>query len=187
VLATTDTPDAERDIDILFLGSLSSPNNVVGLRWYFNSVHPSVIAAIPDLRLVIAGRKPSQQLSEFISDAGAELICDPPEIAPLFARALVFFNPILHGSGVNIKTIDMLASGRPVVTTSKGARGLPSEVIAQLAVADAPNTFADRVIAAVLAARAGCGVQDRRELFEQVFGFRAVAAALASIEQEIAA
>jgi glycosyltransferase involved in cell wall biosynthesis len=173
--------EVARDTDLLFIGTLTSPNNIVGLRWYLETVHPRVRAAIPDVSLMIAGRRPSRKLAELVAQSGAELIADPPEAAPIFARARVMLNPILHGSGVNIKTIDMLATGRPVVTTTKGARGLPTDVVAELSVADDPVPFADAVIAAIRDARAGTPSADRHELMERIFGTKAVARALAPL------
>ena len=96
-------------------------------------------------------------------------------------RARVMMNPILHGSGVNIKTVDMLATGRTVVTTTKGARGLPAEVVAELRTDDTPEGFADLIVAAVRDARAAAGGTDRAALVQRIFGAQAVADALAQV------
>jgi glycosyltransferase involved in cell wall biosynthesis len=181
ILATAAAPDAARDIDLLFMGSLSSPNNIAGLEWYFDAVHPLVGERLGAHRLMIAGRRPPAALAQRVAAAGAELVADPRDAAPLFARARVMMNPILHGSGVNIKTVDMLATGRTVVTTTKGARGLPAEVVAELRTADTPEGFADLVVEAVRAARAEAGGADRAALVQRIFGAQAVADALAEV------
>lgn len=170
------------DIDLLFIGGLTSPNNIAGLNWYLELVHPRVAAAIPDIAATIAGRQPSPNLVERARRGGVSIIADPIEAAPLLARSRVMLNPILHGSGVNIKTIDMLATGQPVVTTHKGARGLPRDVVDELDVADGPDNFASAVITAVRSARAGMSRPDRNALVERVFGVGAVAAALSNFE-----
>lgn len=182
VLATAGSPAAARDIDLLFVGSLVSPNNVAGLEWYADAVHPRVTAAIPDLSVTIAGRAPSPALAKRLGAAGLTLVADPADLGPLFARSRVMLNPILHGSGINIKTVDMLATGQRVVTTPKGARGLPAEVVAELDVADDAAAFAERTIDAVRAARGGRAGGDRAALIDRVFGVRAVARALAPFE-----
>lgn len=181
ILAAGRNKSVIRDIDLLFVGSLSSPNNIVALQWYLRSIHPLVAAELPDVRLLIAGRAPSTELTAQVRAAGAELIADPADVAPLFARGRVMLNPILHGSGMNIKTVDMLATGRPVVTTAKGARGLPDVVKVELEIVDDPVIFANTTIKAVTRARAGKAIEgDRRlALIERVFGHAAVAAALA--------
>lgn len=168
----------KRTIDLLFLGSLSSPNNVAGLFWFVNEIHPLVKAQHPDIRVVVAGRRPGNELAELLKGAGIELVADPIDAAPLYAEARVMMNPILHGSGVNIKTVDMLASGRPVVTTAKGARGLPGEVVRTLRIATSAQEFAKMVVGAVSGARAGEGGDDRRAMMDELFGTAAVEAAL---------
>lgn len=178
ILATASSPPAGRTIDLLFIGGLGAPNNRAGLDWYFRAVHPHIIREIPDLHVTIAGRAPGPDLQARILRAGAELIADPVAVAALYGRARVMFNPILHGSGVNIKTVDMLATGRPVVTTSKGARGLPGRLGAELTVADGEKPFADALVAAVLEARRGCGSADRATTIRDVLGRDIVARAL---------
>ena len=42
----------------------------------------------------------------------------------LLAAADVALNPVLHGSGTNLKVIEYLAAGVPVVSTAFGIRGL---------------------------------------------------------------
>lgn len=181
ILAAANGPDSSRSTDLLFLGSLSSPNNIKGLDWYLTNVHPRVVAALPDVTLKIAGRRPGVPLTKRLATLGIPLLADPPEAATLYAAARVMINPILHGSGVNIKTVDMLATGRPVVTTQMGARGLPAEVVAQLIVADDCEAFADAVVAAVVQSRLGSAGNDRAQLMHRVFGSSAVAAALSEI------
>lgn len=167
-----------RDIDLLFVGSLSSPNNQAGLAWYQREVHPILREALPDVRVLIAGRAPPARFSATLAEAGIDVLPDPAEVTPLFARARVLMNPIHHGSGVNIKTIDMLASGRPVVTTTKGARGLPPAVADHLIVADDARTFATALTEAIAAARIGHDPRDRDALIDTHFGQAAVAHAL---------
>ena len=181
ILATAAAPEAARDIDLLFMGSLSSPNNIAGLEWYFERVHPLVAERLGAHRLTIAGRRPPAALAQRVAAAGAELGAAPRDAAPRVARARVMMNPILHGSGVNIKTVDMLATGRTVVTTTKGARGLPAEVVAELRTDDTPEGFADLIVAAVRDARAAAGGTDRAALVQRIFGAQAGADALAQV------
>ncbi len=167
-----------RDIDLLFVGSLSSPNNQAGLAWYLHEVHPRLRAALPDVRVLIAGRAPPPQVLRKLAEAGIETLPDPATIAPLFARARVLMNPIHHGSGVNIKTIDMLASGRPVVTTTKGARGLPPVVADRLILADDAPAFATALVTAIASVRSGREPDDRGALIDTHFGQTAIGRAL---------
>ena len=180
-----EVPFAEPGFDLLYVGGLGNPANREGIMWFLRAVWPRVRAVLADASLAVAGRAPDAGLRAAVEAAGGRVIADPAEVAGLWALGRVMVNPVRHGSGVNIKTIDMLASGRAVVTTGVGARGLPGEVVAELCVADGAEAFAAAVVAAVLAARGGGEMRDRGALMARVFGLGAVAAALA--EWEVAA
>lgn len=172
-------PGGEAGCDLLYVGGLNNPANREGVLWFLRAVWPRVRAVVPDVSMVIAGRAPDAGLRAAVEAAGVRLVADPDDADALWAEGRVMVNPVRHGSGVNIKTIDMLASGRAVVTTGVGARGLPGEVVAALCVADGAEEFAAAVVAAVRAARDGARGCDRGALMADVFGPGAVAAALA--------
>lgn len=143
ILATAQHSDIARDIDFLYVGGLISPNNVDGLRWFIDYVNPLIRERVPKAKVVVAGRSPSPDLSAILSANGIEVIANPEQVDKLFARARVLFNPIFHGSGVNLKIVDMMGSGRPLVTTNKGARGLPTDLLQMITVTDDPVEFAE--------------------------------------------
>jgi glycosyltransferase involved in cell wall biosynthesis len=125
------------DIDVLYVGSLNGPNQVQGLRWFVREVAP----LLPGLRLVLAGRDPAPLLLEDAKRAGVEVVANPPDIAALYRRSRVLVNPVWFGSGVHIKMIEMLSTGRPVVSTPVGVRGLSPSLAADVAVARSPSEF----------------------------------------------
>ena len=49
-----------------------------------------------------------------------------PLLLDLYAAADLAINPVRIGSGTNIKMLDYMAAGLPVVTTDVGARGIAS-------------------------------------------------------------
>lgn len=49
------------------------------------------------------------------------------DISPYFKVADIAINPMISGSGTNLKMLDYLASGIPVISTAFGARGLEVE------------------------------------------------------------
>ena len=56
--------------------------------------------------------------------AGVLLTGPLPDLGPWFAAADCCVNPMTTGSGANVKILDYLARGLPVVTTPFGARGI---------------------------------------------------------------
>ena len=140
--------ESSRDIDLLYVGNLNANNNVFGLIWFAREVAP----LLGGLRVVVAGSKPTPKLRELMQKAGIELLADPREVRPLYKRARVLMNPVWHGSGLNIKMVELLATGRPVVSTTAGTRGLIEPVLAFVKVADEPEAFTKAVRAGLNAA-----------------------------------
>jgi len=128
----------EQDIDLLYVGNLHTPNNLYGLEWFISKVVP----LIKNMRIIIAGSNPNDRIIGLCEQAGIELVSNPETVSDLYNRAKLLINPIFHGSGVNIKMIEMLSTGKPIVSTSVGARGLVENVKKYVYVADHPEDFA---------------------------------------------
>ncbi len=129
------------DIDVLYVGNLHSVNNAFGLEWFAKKVAPELM----DLRIVAAGARPSPELRDLLEGAGVDVLADPYEVGSLYERARLLINPVWHGSGVNIKMVEMLSTGKPVVSTLAGKRGLSSRLLDHVSVADDPTEFANKV------------------------------------------
>jgi polysaccharide biosynthesis protein PslH len=132
---------------ILFIGSLAAETNVQGLAWFLNEVWPRVRERIPGAALNVVGRAPTNTaLAKTIDDAsGVMRHFDVESTRPYMSEACVAVNPIRTGSGVNIKMLEYLSSGIPVVSTSFGARGIGVEPGFGVLIADAPTDFADSI------------------------------------------
>ncbi len=128
--------------DILFLGSPYSAN-VDGVTYFIEKCFPRIRVAVPGARLLIAGSicrvlRPGM--------AGIELLGEMDDVKDAYARAAVVINPVLAGTGLKTKTIEALAFGCPLVSTSCGAEGLQDAAGSAFRLADDPADFAEGVI-----------------------------------------
>lgn len=131
---------------VLFVGSLDSAVNAEAVRWLLSECWHRIRSRHPAATLRIVGRNPADALRRAAAAApGVELLADVAAIEPHLAAAQVFANPVQRGSGVNIKVVEAMAAGAPVVATTAGSRGLAWEPGRHLLVADGPADFADRV------------------------------------------
>ena len=133
----------DRPYDVLYLGNLHTPNNVAGLAWFFNLVMPELDKLRPGLRIAVAGSHPNERVRSLVAAcSGASLLANPVNVAQVRAQGRVLVNPILFGSGVNVKSVEMLFTDSPIVTTRIGVQGLSADVQDAFSVTDDPVQFA---------------------------------------------
>jgi polysaccharide biosynthesis protein PslH len=132
---------------VVFVGALDVSTNYDALAWFVAGVWPSVKANVPGAILQVVGRRPTVRVRDLVEQTdGMELHADVPDPADYLRRASAAVNPAVSGSGVNIKLVDYLAVGAPVVSTARGIAGLALRAGEDLLVADEPAAFADRVV-----------------------------------------
>lgn len=140
-------PVRRRDGDtVLFIGSLDNANNQAAVRWFLSAVWPLIKAGRPTTLFHVVGRRVPKALQRDLALADVTLTSDAPSTAVQLAEASVFVNPVQQGSGVNIKVVEAMAAGLPVVSTKMGSRGLAWESGRDLLVVDDAAAFANAVV-----------------------------------------
>jgi glycosyltransferase involved in cell wall biosynthesis len=106
-----------------------------------------VLAGHPTAVLDVVGRGPSPTLRRRLAATErVELSADVADPAPYLRRAWVAVNPVVSGSGVNIKVVEYLDAALPLVSTSLATRGLALRPGVDLEVHDDPQAFAAAVL-----------------------------------------
>jgi glycosyltransferase involved in cell wall biosynthesis len=93
-------------------------------------------------RVLIVGRG-GDKLGRLKAVEGVEIIGDPLDIAPFYARADVAIVPLRAGGGTRIKILEAFSYGVPVISTTIGAEGLKVTPGSDILIADDPEAFAD--------------------------------------------
>ena len=141
-------PSWERPAEpvVVFVGALHVGTNHDAIDWFAERVWPLVRSGHPGARWLIVGRSPAARVHELVARTpGAELHPDVADPRAYLREASVAINPTVSGSGVNIKLVEYLSVGVPVVSTTKGQAGLGVTPGVDLRVADEPSSFADEV------------------------------------------
>lgn len=111
--------------NISFLGAMNWQPNIEAVEILFEAILPRLRSKNPKLELNLAG---SFMDDRFKSDPSVGIFnhgfVKVPEA--FLAHNGIFVAPIESGSGVKIKVLEALATGTPVVTTTKGAEGIKS-------------------------------------------------------------
>lgn len=134
------------EYDIVFLGNLYSNNNVAGITWFLTEVVPIVIAELPKTKILIAGANPVEKIKKLCIQTGVCLKINPTSSTDVYNSGRIFINPALTGSGVSIKSVEMLAFNKPIVSTAQGVFGLPSAVKKYFNIALDTKSFATEIV-----------------------------------------
>lgn len=173
---------------LIFTGGMSFPPNVTAVLFFYHQILPLIRRAVPEVRLVIAGKDPAPAVQALAADPAVTVTGYLDDLRPWLARASVMVCPMRSGSGIKNKVLEALAMARPVVTTTLGAEALAARHGHELLIADAPAAFAAAVVALLRdpARRRQLG-QAGRALVTQRYSWEACAAAYDRMYARLAA
>lgn len=120
-------PTVKKGFNVVFMGSLFMQNNLYGLDWYVKNVHPLLIKEVPDYHFYIIGslKEENLELDKKYSQLNkVTIVINAPCLKNYYEKAAVFINPMFHGSGVKVKSVNALVNGLPLVSTSIGVEGI---------------------------------------------------------------
>ena len=131
---------------LLFTGVLHTPANEQAAAALARRVLPRVRAAVPDARLVLAGRAPSPRRRGAGRRRTSRSSPTSPDLRPLLCRAAVFACAMESGTGIKNKLLEAMACGAAAVATPLAAQGLGARDGEHLLVAAPGDAFADAVV-----------------------------------------
>jgi glycosyltransferase involved in cell wall biosynthesis len=166
----------QRRYDVAYIGNMRLPNNLHGLEWFMCRVLPLLRRLRPSVSLCFAGANPSDAARAlFVGQKNVAFVPDAASADAILADGRVLVNPILSGSGVNVKSIEMLRYDAPIVTTAIGVQGFPTEMHGQFIVREDAAGFAAAISEALDDLEPPAGRAQVRAMFGQ-----------AGVEQQIA-
>lgn len=143
----TALPAAPAGNSIVFSGNLEYYPNLTAIRYFRDRVWPLVKSRAPGVVWRIVGRNAAAAEREIGRGDRIELVGAVPDAVAEVARSRVAVVPVLSGSGTRVKILEAWAAGVAVVSTPKGAEGLPARHGEDLLLASSPEDFAESVLA----------------------------------------
>ena len=135
-------PSREIPGRVLYVGGYNGAN-MDGLRRFLTVIWPRVTHQYEQAELRVCGYIFRAFLGEKF-----KRVCflgHIDDIEEQYAEAALVINPSWIGTGLKIKTIDALARGKPLVTTSKGVEGLNGAIETACIISNDENAFAHSV------------------------------------------
>jgi glycosyltransferase involved in cell wall biosynthesis len=131
---------------LVFTGKLSYHANATAALYLIEKIMPRIWMTHPDTRLSIAGQSPGPALRSAAGrDARVELHANVLDLRPHLARAQVAIAPMVYGAGIQMKVLEAMAMGRPVVATSRATSALQAVAGAEYLRADSTAEIAQAV------------------------------------------
>ena len=165
---------------LVFSGNLGYFPNVDAAVWFAREVLPLLRREHPNMEIDLVGARPASVLGKLARvQPGVRLVGPVADMRPYLSRAAVALAPMRAGSGQQIKILEAMGCGTPVVATSSASAGLEAVAGRDLLIADDARTFAEAV-SRLLADRALAGrlALNARALVEQRYTWKSSAAAI---------
>ena len=136
--------------NVLFIGSLFMDNNMEGILWYIKNVHYQIKSHEKNYKLIIVGNSGSRDKRKikkrFKGHTDIEIHFNVSSLEVFYRKSSVFINPMFHGAGVKIKSVQAVINGLPLVSTSKGVEGIGFEKNKDFLQADTSRTFIFKIL-----------------------------------------
>ena len=134
------------DHSVLFMGAFLHRPNSDAVQWLASEILPRMRAELPSVSVLCVGGDPPVELRKQAEASGAVLTGWVPDVSKYLARADVGIVPLRAGGGVKLKTLEMMAAGRAIVTTPIGVEGTGAIDGEHVLIADTAPAFAAAVV-----------------------------------------
>jgi glycosyltransferase involved in cell wall biosynthesis len=139
-------PEPSSEELVFFVGDLTWPPNLEGIRWFRSEVWPILSGLRPSAKVEVLGRGEGSLRGLARHDPpGLSFLGEGADTRPFWRRAAVAIVPLLTAGGTRLKILEAAACGVPVVATPIGAEGLDFAAGREIELASGALEFAAAV------------------------------------------
>ncbi len=168
----------DRDLDVVFCGSMDWLANQDGISWFMQEAWQGIATAVPDARMTVVGRAPPDALVKEAAHLGLNwhFTGFVDDVRPYMRGAAVAVIPLRVGGGTRLKAYESMAMGNAIVSTTIGMEGLPVSQGEHYLCADDASDFAESVVSLLQNSRLRKEIAERsRKLVEDNFSYQVAA------------
>jgi glycosyltransferase involved in cell wall biosynthesis len=138
-------PPPVKSKSIILLGNFSHAPNIDAALYLCKDILPIIKNEFPDICVRLVGAYPPPKIQK-LSQVIANVIVTGyvRDVSEYYRESSIVVVPLRFGTGMRYKIVEAFAFGRPVVSTSIGARGVAREDT--IIIADTAKDFAKAVI-----------------------------------------
>ena len=131
---------------LVFVGHYQHYPNEEAAIYFCRHIFPLVKKAIPEVTLRLIGSDPTEAIMGLSEIEGVKVTGTVPDVNPYLQEASVFVCAFRRSAGIKGKVLEAMATGTPVVSTTRGAYGINAADGESILIADNPGDFAAKVI-----------------------------------------
>jgi len=138
-----------RNKTIIFPASFSAETNREACEWFCLEIYPFLIKEVQDVKVIFAGRNPSNFLKNFAKQNQNILVTGyVKDIRIFYEEAAILFNPVRSCAGQQNKILTGMAMQIPVVSTFEANEAINAEHEKHILLSEsnAPEKFAQNII-----------------------------------------
>jgi glycosyltransferase involved in cell wall biosynthesis len=136
------------------LGAMNWIPNQDGVRWFLDQVWPDIHRQFPELHYYLAGRATPEWMMK-MAIPQVHVLGEIDDARDFMAQHTIMVVPLFSGSGLRIKIIEGMASGKTIISTTLGAEGIECTPRENILIADTPCEFFE-MISLCLSDLSGC-------------------------------
>ena len=140
------TPLDESEKSIVFVGNYLHYPNVDAILYFHSKIWPQIKSQLPDIKFYIVGQSPPPEVEHLSQDPNIVVTGKVADVRPYLIKGRLFICPVRLGGGFRGKILEAMSIGRPVVSSSLGAEGIPAIHRENILIADRPYEFAKAVV-----------------------------------------
>lgn len=139
-------PDEQKkDIDLIFTGNMGYFPNEDAVCFFYQEIFPFIKERLPEIKVYIVGANPSIKVRNFADNKTLFVTGYVDEVKDYLNRAYVAICPMRSGSGIQIKMLEAMACGVPVLATTYAIGGIKVKPGKEVLLANEPKEFSEKV------------------------------------------
>ena len=135
---------------IVFTGRMAYFPNADAAIWFTEKVFPLICCQLPETKFFIVGADPTPEVQILGRQSGISVTGYVPSIQDYLHKATIAVAPMQAGSGMQLKVIEAMCCGAPIVATPYALGGIEARDGEHLLVAKDAESFAEQVIRLLL-------------------------------------
>jgi glycosyltransferase involved in cell wall biosynthesis len=137
---------SEAEESIVFVGNYLHYPNAEAVLNFHREIWPRLKTLLPKIKFYVVGQAPPAEIQRLAQDEAIIVTGRVEDVRPYLRKGRVFICPVSLGGGFRGKILEAMAMGRPVVSTSLGAEGIPIQDGENIIIGDDPERFAQGIV-----------------------------------------